>query len=114
MDTKELEKDWLNTLRDDTRKSLREAKIGFTGLGIVGNTVQVKVTKPEDLEKATTALKKLILPISNSILSSGGNDITVEYLRHRHHHLSADAAGHAASRVERIDRRHRNRAPACG
>ncbi len=42
MDTKELEKDWLNTLRDDTRKTLREAKIGFTGLGIVGNTVQVK------------------------------------------------------------------------
>jgi protein-export membrane protein SecD len=78
MDTNELEKDWLNTLRDDTRKSLREAKIGFTGLGIVGNSVQVKVTKAEDLEKATTALKKLILPIGNSILGSGGNDIKVE------------------------------------
>jgi protein-export membrane protein SecD len=78
MDTNELEKDWLNTLRDDTRKSLRDAKIGFTGLGIVGNSVQVKVTKPEDLEKATAALKKLILPIGNSILGSGGNDIKVE------------------------------------
>ena len=31
MDTKELEKDWLATLRDDARKQLREAKIGFTG-----------------------------------------------------------------------------------
>ncbi len=78
MDTKELEKDWLNTLRDDTRKTLREAKIGFTGLGIVGNSVQVKVTKPEDLEKATAALKKLIQPIGNAILGSGGNDLTVE------------------------------------
>jgi preprotein translocase subunit SecD len=78
MDTKELEKDWLNTLRDDTRKTLREAKIGFTGLGVVGNTVQVKVTKPEDLEKATAALKKLIQPIGNAILGSGGNDLTVE------------------------------------
>jgi preprotein translocase subunit SecD len=77
MDTKELEKDWLNTLRDDTRKTLREAKIGFTGLGIVGNSVQVKVTKPEDLEKATAALKKLILPIGTAILGSSGNDITV-------------------------------------
>ena len=37
MDTKELDKDWLLTLRDDARKQLREAKIGFTGLGIVGN-----------------------------------------------------------------------------
>ena len=55
MDTKELEKDWLNTLRDDTRKTLREAKVGFTGLGVVGNSVQVKVTKPEDMDKALTA-----------------------------------------------------------
>jgi protein-export membrane protein SecD len=78
MDTKELEKDWLNTLRDDTRKTLREAKIGFTGLGIVGNSVQVKVTKPEDFDKATAALKKLIQPVSNSILGSGGNDLTVD------------------------------------
>ncbi len=78
MDTKELEKDWLNTLRDDTRKALREAKVGFTGLGMVGNSVQVKVTKPEDMDKALTALKKLITPIGNAILSSGGNDITVE------------------------------------
>jgi protein-export membrane protein SecD len=78
MDTNELEKDWLNTLRDDTRKALRDAKIGFTGLGIVGNSVQVKVTKPEDLEKATTALKKLILPIGSSIIGSGGNDIKVD------------------------------------
>ena len=78
MDTKELEKDWLNTLRDDTRKTLREAKIGFTGLGVVGNSVQVKVTKPEDFDKAVTALKKLIQPISNAILGSGGNDLTVE------------------------------------
>lgn len=77
MDTKELEKDWLNTLRDDTRKQLREAKVGFTGLGVVGNAVQVKITKPEDLEKATTALKKLIQPIGNAILGSGGNDLTV-------------------------------------
>ena len=29
MDTNELEKDWLSTLRDDARKQLREAKIGF-------------------------------------------------------------------------------------
>lgn len=78
MDTKELEKDWLNTIRDDTRKQLRESKIGFSGLGIVGNTVQVKVTKPEEMDAALTALKKLILPIGNSILGSGGNDLSVE------------------------------------
>jgi len=77
LDTNELEKDWLNTLRDDTRKQLRDAKIGFTGLGIVGNSVQVKVTKPDELSKAKAALDKLIMPIGNAILGSGGNDISV-------------------------------------
>jgi len=77
LDTNELQKDWLGTLRDDTRKQLRDAKIGFTGLGIIGNSVQVKVTKPEELSKAKAALDKLIMPIGNAILGSGGNDISV-------------------------------------
>jgi protein-export membrane protein SecD len=77
MDTNELEKDWLSTLRDDARKSLREAKIGFTGLGIVSNTVQVRIAKPEDMDKAYAALKKLAQPIGNAILGSGGDDIEV-------------------------------------
>jgi len=78
MDTKELEKDWLNALRDDARRQLREAKVGFSGLGVVGGAVQVKITKPEDMEKALAALKKLIQPIGSSILASGGNDVSVE------------------------------------
>src|SRR6476661_10040211 len=78
MDTNELEKDWLTTLRDDARKQLREAKIGFSGLSIAGNSVQVKVSKPEDMDKAYAALKKLVQPIGNAILGSGGNTIEVE------------------------------------
>ena len=78
MDTKELEKDWLATLRDDTRKQLRDTKISFTGLGVVGNSVQVRISKPEDMDKAFAAIKKLAQPIGNAILGSGGNDISVE------------------------------------
>jgi preprotein translocase subunit SecD len=78
MDTKELEKDWLLTLRDDARRELREAKVGFTGLGVVGNAVQVHISKPEDMDKAYGALKKLVQPIGNAILGTGGNDIELE------------------------------------
>jgi len=78
MDTKELEKDWLNTLRDDTRRQLREAKVGFTGLGIASGSVQVKITKPEEMDKALEALKKLAQPTGSAILGSGGSDLTVE------------------------------------
>jgi preprotein translocase subunit SecD len=78
MDTKELDKDWLITLRDDARKQLREAKVGFTGLGVVGNSVQVRIAKPEDMDKAYDALKKLIEPLSNVVLGTSGNNIEVE------------------------------------
>ncbi|KWT71564.1 Protein-export membrane protein SecD [Hyphomicrobium sulfonivorans] len=77
LDTKELEKDWLTTMRDDARKQLREAKVGFTGLGIVGNAVQVKISKPEELEKAKEALDKLVLPIGSALMGTGANDISV-------------------------------------
>jgi preprotein translocase subunit SecD len=77
MDTKELDKDWLITLRDDARKQLRDARIGFTGLGVVGNAVQVRIAKPEETDKAYEALKKLIVPLGNAILSTGGDNIEV-------------------------------------
>src|SRR4026207_656173 len=60
MEVADVRKDWLNTLRDDTRKRLREAKIPFTALGITNNAVQVRLAKAED---ADAALKTLRGPI---------------------------------------------------
>jgi len=77
MDTVELRKDWLVTLRSDVRKQLREAKIRFTGLGIVGNGVQVRIPDPADVEKAYDALKKLVQPMGNAILGRSTDDIEV-------------------------------------
>src|SRR5215510_7702017 len=39
METAEVRKDWLDTLRDAARRRLREAKIGVTGLGVANNVV---------------------------------------------------------------------------
>ena len=112
MDTKELEKDWLNAIRDDTRKQLREEKIGFTGLGIVGHAVQVKVTKPEDLDKAVTALKKLIQPIGTAMLGGGGNDLAVDTSGNNTITITPTPAGMqhrissaASAAIETVDRR---------
>ena len=77
MDSAELRKDWLETIRDDARKQLRDAKIGFTGLGVSGNVVQVKLLKPEEADKALTELRKLIQPIGSAILGTSGNDLEV-------------------------------------
>jgi preprotein translocase subunit SecD len=112
MDTKELDKDWLITLRDDARKQLREAKVGFTGLGIVGTAVQVRIAKPEEVDKAYDALRKLIEPLSNSILGTSGNNIEVQKvgadtitLRPTDQGLQQRVTGAASASVETVRRR---------
>ena len=51
METADVRKDWLDTLRDDARKRLRDAKIAVTGLGIANNAVQVRLAKAEDARR---------------------------------------------------------------
>ena len=60
METADVRKDWLDTLRDDARKRLRDAKIGFAGLGIANNSVQVRLAKPEDADSAMRELRGLV------------------------------------------------------
>src|SRR6476469_9637612 len=77
METAEVRKDWLNTLRDDARKRLREAKIAFTGLGISNNSVQVRLAKPEDADAALKALRGLIQQTGNLVLGTSVTDLEV-------------------------------------
>ncbi len=78
MDVNDVRKDWLETLRDDTRKRLRDAKVGFAGLGIQGNTVQVRLAQPGDSEAALKALRGLSQQIGNPLLGSAGADLSVK------------------------------------
>ena len=43
VDTKAVRKEKLETLRDDVRRVLRDARIGYTGLVVRGNSVEVRV-----------------------------------------------------------------------
>ena len=53
MEVNDVRKDWLDTLRDDARRRLREAKIGISAVGIAGNAVQVRIAKAEDSDAAS-------------------------------------------------------------
>ncbi len=77
MDPEEIKKDWLSNLRDAARKTLRDSKIGYSGLGVQGPALQIKLSKPEDKDTALKELRKLIQPIGNAILGTGANDIDV-------------------------------------
>lgn len=77
MDQDEIKKDWFNNLRDSVRKSLRDARIGASAVGVQGGQMVVKLVKPEDAETALKDLKKLAQPIGNAILGSAGMDLEV-------------------------------------
>ena len=77
MDTEELRKEWLQTLRDDARRTLRDAKLFPTGVGIVGNQVQVRLAKPEETDAAMRELRKLVQQLGSAVLGTSGEDIAI-------------------------------------
>jgi SecD/SecF fusion protein len=115
MDTDELRKDWLNTLREDARKQLRDAKIGFSALGIQGNSLVVRTAKPEEADAAFKELKKLIQPLGNQILGTSGNNIEVEMnddgtisLRPTEQGIQDRISNAASAAIETVNRRVNN------
>src|SRR5262249_9089289 len=65
LDADEVRTYWLTSLRDEIRRRLREAKVGFGGLALVDNVMQVRLSNPEDADRAVRALGDLapIAPI---------------------------------------------------
>src|ERR671929_192174 len=55
LDANYVRKDKLDQVRDDVRRTLRDAKIGYTGLTARTDSVEVKITRDTD---APTALTK--------------------------------------------------------
>ena len=78
MDVNDVRKDWLDSLRDDARRRLRDARIGFTGLGVQGNTVVVRIAQTDQMDAALKELRGLAQPIGNALLGSVGDDISVQ------------------------------------
>jgi preprotein translocase subunit SecD len=78
MDTETLRKDWVATLSADARKQLRDAKIGFTAIGVTGNAVQVRLGKAEDADAAVRELRKLNQSLGSVLLGTETNSIDVQ------------------------------------
>ncbi len=78
MDVNDVRKDWLDTLRDDARAQLRNARIGFTGLGVQGGAVHVRIAQQDQVDQALKQLRNVVQPIGNALLGSVGDDISVE------------------------------------
>jgi SecD/SecF fusion protein len=77
MDINDVRKDWLDTLRDDARQRLREAKIPVSAVGISANAVQVRIARTEDSEAALKALQQIPQQIGNPLMGTTGTDVEV-------------------------------------
>jgi len=78
METEDVRKDWLETLRDDARNRLRNGKIATSGLGIASRAVQIRLAKPEDADAAMKELRGMVQPIGSALIGTSSNDIDIQ------------------------------------
>jgi preprotein translocase subunit SecD len=76
VDSNYVKKEKLDQVRDDTRRVLRENKIGYTGLSSRGDYVEVRV-KDTDAQTALAKLRDLSQPLGGLLGSSGQRSLEV-------------------------------------
>ena len=76
VDANSVRKDKLDQVRDDVRRTLRDARIGYTGLGVKGDNVEVRV-KEQDLSTALAKLRELSQPLGGVLGSTGQRSVEV-------------------------------------
>ncbi|MGE0764937.1 MAG: protein translocase subunit SecD [Hyphomicrobiaceae bacterium] len=78
MDSDQLRKDWLDSLRDDARKTLvSDAKIPAS-VTIRGGSVVVRLTKPEQMDQALRDLRKIQTPLGSAFSGTSGTDVDIK------------------------------------
>src|SRR6202043_3424106 len=76
VDSNYVKKEKLDQVRDDVRRTLRDAKIGYTGLASRPDSVEVRV-KDTDLQNALTKLRELSKPLGGLLGSSGQRSVEI-------------------------------------
>jgi preprotein translocase subunit SecD len=70
----------LNNLVDDVRRALRDQNIDFSNLGVVGSTVNVRISDAGQVQNAMQALQRINQPVPGSAIreltfNMGGNQV---------------------------------------
>ena len=77
VDTNAVRKERLQAIADDVLRTLRQARIPFTGRAIHGNGVDVRITRDSDVPAALEKLRELSQPLSGILGSSGQRSIDI-------------------------------------
>jgi preprotein translocase subunit SecD len=70
-------KEKLDQVRDDVRRVLREAKIGYTGLNARNDAVEVRISRDSDVPNALAKLRELSQPLGGLLGSRGQRTLEV-------------------------------------
>jgi preprotein translocase subunit SecD len=77
VDTKTVRKEMLEALRDDVRRVLREARVGYTGLVVRGNSVEVRIREGQNSSQALEKLQTLSQPLGGILAATGNRNINI-------------------------------------
>jgi preprotein translocase subunit SecD len=77
VDSNYVKKEKLEQIRDDVRRTLRDAKIGYTGLAVRNEAVEVRISKESDAPNALAKLRELSQPLGGLLGSSGQRSVEV-------------------------------------
>jgi preprotein translocase subunit SecD len=77
VDSKAVRKEMLETLRDDVRRVLREARIGYTGLVVRGNSVEVRIREGQNSSEAQQKLQTLSQPLGGILSATGHRNVDI-------------------------------------
>src|SRR6476646_1342949 len=72
VDTNAVRKEKLEAVRDDVRRVLRDARVGYTGLVVRGNSVEVRVREGSNFDQAVQKLRELSQPLGGVLGSTTG------------------------------------------
>jgi preprotein translocase subunit SecD len=77
VDAAAVRKEKVETLRDDVRRLLREARIGYTSLVARGTSVEVRIREGADPQAALTRLRELSQPLGGILSTTGQRSVDV-------------------------------------
>ncbi len=77
VDSNAVRKEKLEVTRDDVRRVLRDARIGYTGLVVRGNSVEVRIRDNANAEQALTKLRELSAPLGGILGGNGQRSLDV-------------------------------------
>src|SRR6267154_2106914 len=77
VDANYVRKEKADQLRDDVRRVLREARVGYTGLVVRGLSVEVRIREESDFNAALAKLRELSQPLGGILSATGQRSLDV-------------------------------------